>query len=103
MFSVYLNYPCLLRSQMGCVKMVCSDVTHFVNNCTYSSLIAINTHVRKQFSSIQFSILFPSKEHTIKNKITATKMEEMQLKARMPESCCTTRDEKNTKTNAYPP
>ena len=30
-------------------------------------------------------------------------MEEVQLKARMPEICCTTKNEKNTKTNAYPP
>ena len=45
----------------------------------------------KYFNSIQFKIYFHQKNTQIKHWITATKMEEVQLKARMPESWCTTK------------
>ena len=74
-----------------------SHVQHEVNSLYGTRLI-------HSFNS--FKIYFHQKNTQFKNWITATKTEEVQLKARVPESCCTTKNEKYInikKTNAYPP
>ena len=57
-------------------------ILSFGTAATYSSFGKFDLYTNVIHS---FIILFPSKEHKIKNWITATKMEKVQLKARIPE------------------